>query len=246
LCAAATRRLRPARRAEWTLRWERAEARAERAVDLAFASDGERVEPNAVRALLDELPEGAQLVVANSMPVREVDAFLPSGERTLRVLGNRGANGIDGLVSTALGASHATGAPTLLLCGDLAFLHDAGGLLAAQRLGIPLVIAALDNDGGGIFSYLPIAAQGESVNFEELFRTPHGADLAAIAASYGAQALRVDSLAHLRDALKDAFARRGLHFLHILVDRDRSIAVFRARIASALRAVAQAESEALK
>jgi 2-succinyl-5-enolpyruvyl-6-hydroxy-3-cyclohexene-1-carboxylate synthase len=246
LCAAAVRRLRRARRGAWVARWERAEAAAERALRLAFASDDECVEPNAVRALLDELPDGAQLVVSNSMPVREVDAFLPTGERALRVLGNRGANGIDGLVSTALGASHATRQPTLLLCGDLAFLHDAGGLLAAQRLGISLVIAALDNDGGGIFSYLPIAAQGEGVYFEELFRTPHGADLAGIAAAYGAHAVRVESLAHLRDALKDAFTRRGVSLLHVPVDRDRSVAVFRARIEEALSAVAQAEPEAAR
>ncbi len=242
LCAAASERLAgppPRRSPHWLASWRRAESQAALALDEAFADDAALLEPNAVRALADELPDGALLVVSNSMAVRELDAFLPASRRALRVLGNRGASGIDGLVSTALGCAAARAGATLLLTGDLAFLHDAGGLLAAHRHALSLAVVVLDNDGGGIFSYLPIAAQAERVHFEELFRTPHGLDLAPIAAAYGATAVRIGSLAHLRSALKDALVRAGVTLLVVPVDRDRSVEAFRARAAAVAAATSR-------
>ena len=103
------------------------------------------------------LPEEATLFVASSMPVRDIETFWPVREDPPRVLCNRGANGIDGTVSSAFGAAAAGAGPVVLLIGDVALAHDIGGLLAAKRLGLKLTIVLLDNDGGGIFDFLPIS-----------------------------------------------------------------------------------------
>jgi 2-succinyl-5-enolpyruvyl-6-hydroxy-3-cyclohexene-1-carboxylate synthase len=122
------------------------------------------------------LPAGALLFVGNSMPVRDLDAFSASVPRGVRVLANRGANGIDGVISSALGATLASLRPTALLVGDLSFLHDAGALQVAARLGAPLLVVVINNDGGGIFHALPAAGLGAV--FERCFATPHGIDIA--------------------------------------------------------------------
>src|SRR5947199_280351 len=110
------------------------------------------------RELLAALPGGSQVFVSSSMPIRDVDAWAGRAA-AVRVLANRGINGIDGVVSSALGAALATGLRTAVLLGDLALLHDLGGLVAAARLGAELTLVVVDNDGGGIFSFLPIASQ---------------------------------------------------------------------------------------
>ena len=180
-----------------------------------------------MREIEGELPEGAQLYVSNSMPIRDLDGFLPPRSAALRILCNRGANGIDGMVSSALGAAAAGAAPTVLLTGDLAFLHDAGGLVAAARHGLRATLVVLDNDGGGIFSFLPIAAHGDAVGFEEHFRTPHGLDLTALAGAYGARAVRIASWEHFRTALKESLASDRFDVLVVPVDRDRNLAQHR-------------------
>ena len=123
------------------------------------------------------------------MPVRDVETFFPARDAPPRVLSNRGANGIDGTVSTAFGVA-AAGGPTVLLIGDVALAHDIGGLLAARRLGLPLVIVLLNNDGGGIFHFLPVEREG--ADFEEHVATPHGLDFAHAAALYGLGHVRVE------------------------------------------------------
>ena len=134
-----------------------ADLRASRALAEALENESSLCETRAVRELVEALPEGALLYVANSMPVRDLDAVLPARCKRLCVLSNRGASGIDGLLSSALGAAAAGEGPVTLLVGDLAFLHDLGGLFTARRHALPLSIVLLDNDGGGIFSHLPIA-----------------------------------------------------------------------------------------
>jgi 2-succinyl-5-enolpyruvyl-6-hydroxy-3-cyclohexene-1-carboxylate synthase len=223
----------------WLRAFQAAERRAAAAVERCLASDDALLEPRVVRELGAALPDGALLYVSNSMPVRDLDSFLPRSRRRLRVLCNRGANGIDGMVSSALGAAAAHDGPTALLVGDLAFLHDIGGLFAARRHDLALTLVVLNNDGGGIFSYLPVAACGEAVAFEANFRTPHGLDLAPACRTFGVRHTRVASQEHLRVALKEAFESSRTSVVEVPIDRDRSVAQHRAieaAVAEAIRA----------
>jgi 2-succinyl-5-enolpyruvyl-6-hydroxy-3-cyclohexene-1-carboxylate synthase len=130
-------------------------------------------EPWIARAVVSALPDHATLVLGNSMPIRDADLFAP-GDRPGRVIVNRGASGIDGLVSTAVGAA-LSGRPTTLLVGDLSLLHDLGGLANVRSTGADLNIVVVNNDGGGIFHFLPVAeAPGARDGFERFFGTPHG------------------------------------------------------------------------
>ena len=142
-------------------------------------------EPLVAAELGARLPPNATLVVASSMPVRDVETFFPARDDGPRVLANRGANGIDGTVSTAFGAAAAAPhGPAVLLIGDVALAHDVGGLLAATRLGLKLTIVLIDNDGGGIFEFLPVSGEGE--DYVRHVVTPHGLDL-----SHAADPLRL-------------------------------------------------------
>ena len=136
------------------------------------------------------------------MPIRDVELFSPAREDGPRVLANRGANGIDGTVSSAFGAAAGGEGPVVLLIGDVALAHDIGGLLAARRLGLALTIVLLNNDGGGIFHFLPVA--GETDAFEEHVATPHGLDFAHAAKLYGCD------FAASRHAGRSAHRGRGL------------------------------------
>ncbi len=239
LLAAAAERLAPGREGDWLRDLEAAERAAQAAIEAALAEEPALLEPRAVRELGAGLPEAALLTVSNSMPVRDLDAFLPASPRALRVLSHRGASGIDGMLSSALGAAAAGAGPAALLTGDLALLHDVGALLAARRHGIPLAVVVLNNDGGGIFSYLPVAAHAEEVAFEEHFRTPHGLELGPVARAFGALHVRVDSLEHYRASLKEALAAPRTTLVEVPVDRDRSVAHHReiaARVGAALAA----------
>ena len=137
------------------------------------------------------------------MPIRDVEQFAAaSASARPRVLSNRGANGIDGTVSTAFGVAAAGDGPVVLLIGDVALAHDLGGLLAGRRLGLPLTIVLLNNDGGGIFHFLPVA--GERDAFEEHVATPHGLDFAHAAALYGCGYVRPGDAAELARARSGA------------------------------------------
>jgi 2-succinyl-5-enolpyruvyl-6-hydroxy-3-cyclohexene-1-carboxylate synthase len=232
-----------------SLPFAEADRRARSALEAAFAREEEPSEPAVARELLAALPAGSQLFVSSSMPVRDVDAWADRAA-AVRVLANRGLNGIDGIVSSALGAALATEEPaspatgggrrpqhpvakrTAVLLGDLALLHDLGGLVAAARLGAELTLVVVDNDGGGIFSFLPIASQ--TPRFEELFGTPHGLDLAHAAALAGARLHSPRTLPELRAALRET---GGLRFVHVRSDRTRNVERHRAleaAVASAL------------
>jgi len=181
------------------------------------------------------LPPEATLVVASSMPVRDVETFFPSREVPPRVLANRGANGIDGTVSTAYGAAAVARGPVVLLVGDVALAHDVGGLLAGRRLGVPLTIVLLDNDGGGIFHFLAVA--GEGAAFEEHVATPHGLDFAHAAALYGCEHVRVAAPEPFRAALDDALRAPRTTLIHVRTDREENVAVHR-RVWESVRAAA--------
>ena len=143
------------------------------------------------------------------MPIRDVERYaVPRAE--VRVLANRGANGIDGVVSTAVGVALGSGRPAALLIGDVAFLHDSNGLLGAAGRDVDLLCVVVDNDGGGIFSFLPQAAALAPERFETLFGTPHGLDLVALAAAYGVAARRLDPGEDLTGAVAEAAAVGGV------------------------------------
>ena len=153
------------------------------------------------RALTEALPPGAQLVVSSSMPVRDVEWY--GGARAdITVLANRGANGIDGVIATAIGIALATRLPTALLIGDIAFLHDSSALVGLAARGVDLTIVVVDNDGGGIFSFLPQATALPHERYEQLFGTPHGADVVALAAAHGLPAEEVASIDDLHRHLE--------------------------------------------
>ncbi len=243
---ARTNRLRagPARRTAWADAWiaaDRAADRAVRAWSAGVAARGEAFEGEPYPILADLLPDGALLWAGNSMPVRDMDAHLPAGPRSVRVLANRGANGIDGTVSTALGSAAVAGGPVILVVGDLAFLHDLNALVAARLHGLAATIVLVNNDGGGIFSFLPQASTnapgaGLPARFEELFGTPHGIDVGPIVVALGGEHRRV-APGELRDALAASVGAPGVRVLELRTDRARNVALHRevaAAVAAAL------------
>ena len=157
---------------------------AQRAIDAALGESSGLTEPGVARDVMAALPEGSSLVLSSSMPVRDVEWFA-APRAGVDVYSNRGANGIDGVVSTAVGVALATRRPTTVLIGDVAVLHDTNGMLMASSRDIDLTIVVVDNDGGGIFSFLPQATSLPPDTFERLFGTPHGVDLIALAAVHG-------------------------------------------------------------
>jgi 2-succinyl-5-enolpyruvyl-6-hydroxy-3-cyclohexene-1-carboxylate synthase len=167
------------------------------------------------------------------MPIRDVETFFAARETPFRVLSNRGANGIDGTVSTAFGVAAAGGGLTVLLIGDVALAHDVGGLLAASRLGLKLVIVLIDNDGGGIFHFLPAASQGE--DFVEHIATPHGLDFAHAAALYGIGYERAADVDAFRAALQRAVAAERSTMICVRTDRERNVDLHR-RVWESVRA----------
>ncbi len=227
LLRAATARVQPRGRSFWLSSWLRADAAARRAMDRQLDSWPEPFEGRVARDLVDRLPSGSTLVVGSSMPVRDVESF--ARPRTgLRFLANRGVNGIDGFVSTVLGAAAAVrgtgGGPVVALCGDLTFLHDGNGLLSAARRGLDATFVVLDNRGGGIFNFLPQAASGLGDHFEDLFGTPQDVDLADLAAVHGVATETVTKADDLVPAVERALAAGGIRVVLVPTDRADNVA----------------------
>jgi 2-succinyl-5-enolpyruvyl-6-hydroxy-3-cyclohexene-1-carboxylate synthase len=201
----------------WLASWQDADSTAAQVVAEELARAGSLTGAGVAARVWTRAPDDALLLVAASWPVRQVE--MVAGRRTgLRVVGNRGANGIDGLVSTAWGAALAHqglgGGPALALMGDLAFLHDHNGLLTGVEEPRPdLVIVVTDNDGGGIFHQLEQGRPEHAGSFERVFGTPVGRDLVAVAAASGVAAVRVTDLPGLDQALADAVSAGGVHVI---------------------------------
>jgi 2-succinyl-5-enolpyruvyl-6-hydroxy-3-cyclohexene-1-carboxylate synthase len=210
----------------WAGAWMEAEGVARAAIDGLLDEWTEPFEGRVARDLVACMPAGATLVVGSSMPVRDVDAFARPREG-LRFVANRGLSGIDGFVATALGVAAAGDEPVVALCGDLTLLHDASALLGAAGRPRGAVLVVCDNDGGGIFSFLPQARLPGEL-FEPLFGTPHGLDLAALAAAARVPSRPVEKAADLVPALEAALAGGGTQLLLVRSDRATNLARHRA------------------
>jgi 2-succinyl-5-enolpyruvyl-6-hydroxy-3-cyclohexene-1-carboxylate synthase len=216
----------PPRGGDWLAGWLEAERLARGAIDGLIDRWPEPFEGQVARDLVAGLPDGATLVVGSSMPVRDVDAFARPRDG-LRFVANRGLSGIDGFVATALGVAAAGEEPVAALCGDLTLLHDASTLLGAAGRPRGAVLVVCDNDGGGIFSFLPQARLPAEL-FEPLFGTPHGLDLAALAAAARLPCRQVEKAADLLPALHGALTGGGTELLLVAGDRATNLARHRA------------------
>ena len=220
---------------EWLAAWIGSETAAQHAI--SRHTDAVFCEPTVARRVTDTMAPGGNLVVSSSMPVRDVEWF---GTVTpgVTVHSNRGANGIDGVVSTAVGVALATGAPTTLLIGDVAMVHDSNGLWGLARRGVDLTIVVTNNDGGSIFSFLPQASQLDGGTFETLYGTPHGVDFAALSAAHGIAHVLVTD----RASLEAALAGSGTRMIEVRLDRSGNVPAHEALNAEVVRAVESARA----
>ncbi len=224
-CAALTEQLAMTTSSEWTDSWRRADRIAREVIDAVLDADDAPSEPRIARDVAAAVPDGGALVVASSMPVRDLDQFMLPRER-VRMVANRGASGIDGFVSTALGVALVNGGPTVALCGDLSLLHDANGfLLAPDAPRVDVTFVVVDNDGGGIFSFLPQA--GFPGSFERVFGTPHGRDLQRLAAFHDLGYTHVASAGGVTGAVEDAIGAGGIQLVHLRTDRQANVELHR-------------------
>ncbi len=202
-------------------RWLGAERAAREALESELA--GEEISEPALHLALGRAHRDGDLVyTASSMPIRDQEAFLPPSESDALFLCNRGANGIDGLISSGIGAAHASGRPTTIISGDLGLLHDVGGLAALRDVTTPVRIVVIDNGGGGIFSFLPQEKALGDEEFEALLGTPRGFDTAGAAALFGLRHRRLDALADLPGALS-----AGTGLIEVKTDRQANVELHR-------------------
>jgi 2-succinyl-5-enolpyruvyl-6-hydroxy-3-cyclohexene-1-carboxylate synthase len=223
---------------EWVETWRDADKRAQHAIDDVLSSCVELTEPFVARTVA---AHSSTIVVASSMPVRDLEWYAAPRDG-LRVLANRGANGIDGVVSTAVGVAIGTGDAVTVLVGDIAFLHDSNAMLGLADRAVDLTIVVVDNRGGGIFSFLPQASDLDPATFERLFGTPHDVDLAMLAAAHGVPTLRVHEPDGLVTALEVAASARGTHVVLAPTDRRANVAVHDAVHAAVAVAMEEAGS----
>ena len=198
--------------------WIAAERAARGALEGALDAEGPITEPALHLALGRAHRDGELVYTASSMPIRDQESFLAAAETDALFLCNRGANGIDGLISSGIGAAAASGRPTTIVSGDLGLLHDIGGLAALREVAVPVRIVVIDNDGGGIFHFLPQEAALGAEEFEALLGTPRGVDVAKAAALFDLPHHRLESLAELPIALA-----AGTGLIEVRTDRQTNV-----------------------
>ena len=186
----------------------------------AIRDTAELSEPRLFYQLAEMLPENANLFVGNSMPIRDLDSFFHNNRKSIRILANRGANGIDGTVSTALGAASVSQQPSYLVLGDLTFFHDLNGLLAAKLYDINMTIIVINNNGGGIFSFLPQAEHPK--HFELLFGTPLDLDFEHVVRMYNGKFTRIQDWDHFGAVMESSKTTHGLNVIEVVTKRDRN------------------------
>ena len=217
----------------WSSSWAQAEKLAQVAINAALTNELKISEPAIARTIYASMPSNAHLVVSSSMPIRDVEWY-GAPRSALTVHANRGVNGIDGVVSTAVGVALATNEPTALLIGDVALLHDTNGMLNLNLRNLDLRIFVVDNNGGGIFSFLPQKTTLDEARFEMVFGTPHQVDIEALAKAHNISAQTIESL----DDLAMAVAQRGLRLTRIVTNREENVKVhdrIHQNVAAALR-----------
>ncbi|RDW18737.1 2-succinyl-5-enolpyruvyl-6-hydroxy-3-cyclohexene-1-carboxylic-acid synthase [Oceanobacillus arenosus] len=188
--------------------------------ELLHGAEDQITEGEAVRGLVDVIPENSSVYVANSMPIRDFDTFMLTTDKSFTVLANRGANGIDGLLSSGSGAATA-GNPVTIVSGDLSFFHDMNGLLAAKHYQLNVTILLINNNGGGIFSFLSQA--NDKKHFEALFGTPLNIDFQHAVTMYGGEYNLANTEAELKEMLTKSFQEKGLHVIEIKTDRTENV-----------------------
>ena len=225
-------------KSRWCALWSRA---GEAAAEVVAADGGPAFEGTILAETAAAIPAGGHLFVSSSMPVRDLDAFVPPRPGPLHVRGNRGASGIDGILSTVLGVRMTTVGPMAAVVGDLAFYHDMNGLLALRNVAPDLVLVVIQNDGGGIFHMLPIREY--EPDFTPYFATPHGLDYARAAALYDIPHRLVPTRrGAVQEAVADALTAGGPWILEVRTDREENrrrheevVAAVTARVESALQ-----------
>lgn len=246
--AAAVSRLGVRTEASWLALWQAANRAAREAVRAAAAAMPDPFEGSAPLALADALPDGATYVVGNSMPIRDTESFFPAVARDIRIVGTRGASGIDGVVSTAVGAAAANDGPVVLCIGDLSFFHDLNGLWPLRRYGLSLTVLLVNNDGGGIFHFLPQAEAAPAPElFEQWFGTPSGLDFRHAVALHSGRHEVLDAASSspggITERLRGAISQPGLTVLELRTDRVRNVAQHRevwARVDAVVASVLEA------
>ena len=204
---------------QWRLDFELAENIAEYEIKNSLVAIEELFDGKVYAELAQIIPDDTYIYVASSTPIRDLDTFFHSN-RSINVLANRGANGIDGTISSALGAAWGCKHPMILICGDLSFYHDLNGLLATKKYNISLTIILLNNDGGGIFELLPISKYEDT--FEEFFGTAHGLDFEPLVTAYNCEHILIQDWEHFHKAVLSSLERQGTQVLEIRSDRKRN------------------------
>jgi len=220
----------------WAAEWLEVDRAAQETIRSQLSGVSEIFEGQVFAELASILPSAATLFAGNSMPVRDLDSFFPASSKQIRFMANRGASGIDGIVSTAVGIGSVSRQPTVLVVGDLSFYHDMNGLFAAKQYRPNVTIIILNNDGGGIFSFLPQREFPDS--FEKYFATPHGLTFQAAASLYGLTYSRPNSWESFRGCVARSIASSGTTLVEVQTNRDRNLELHR-QIWSAVDATAQ-------
>ena len=219
----------------WLTNWEKLQATCDLVLASMWNDSSPLTEPLVARTLVEAMPQDSNLVLSSSMPVRDVEWF--SAPRVgVRVLANRGVNGIDGVLSTAVGVAAESGKFTALLIGDIALLHDTNGLLNLMQRAVNLKIVVVDNKGGGIFSFLPQSTTLDPQRFEQLFGTPHNVDIGQLVQAHGLPNTTVKTVAQLKGAL----AQNGSRVIIVNTDRRQNVIDHDAIYAAVYAAVAKA------
>jgi 2-succinyl-5-enolpyruvyl-6-hydroxy-3-cyclohexene-1-carboxylate synthase len=218
-CSSVEKRMEKQEKSSWLRKWRNVNIAAKNALS-SIRDEEELSEGKLFMLLQDLMPEKSHLFVGNSMPIRDLDTFFFSNDKEIRTFANRGANGIDGVVSTALGVSTVL-ENTVLVIGDLSFFHDMNGLMAAKLQQTNITILLINNDGGGIFSFLPQASEKDY--FETLFGTPHGLDFSHAVALYQGEYTKVSSWDELKEVFAKSLEIPGLKVIEVPTTRETNV-----------------------